>query len=216
MSYDICLFDLDGTLTDPGPGLTKAYQIALSAFGIHEELDSLSRFIGPPLRDNFRKGYGFSEADTEKAVAAFRKYLNEKGVYENLLYPGIPELLQNLVGNGKKLAVATNKVTYLANLTVKHFKIEKYFEFISGDTDDGSLTKNGKLLIIRAALDALDPGGVKQAVMIGDREDDIIGAKANNTDSIGITWGYGSRGELEKAGATWIADSLEALCRLIC
>ena len=216
MPYDICIFDLDGTLTDPGLGITKAYQLALSAFGIHEELDSLKRFIGPPLRDNFRKSCGFSETDTEKAVSIFREYLNKKGLYENKLYTGIPELLQTLTDSGKMLAVATNKSIYYADLTLKYFELGKYFDFISGDTHDGSLTKNGKLTIIQAVLDALDPQRRKQAVMIGDREDDIIGANANSIDSIGITWGYGSHAELEAAGATWIEDSPVALGRLIC
>jgi len=216
MSYDICIFDLDGTLTDPGLGITKGYQLALSAFGIHEELDSLTRFIGPPLWDNFRKSCGLSDSDAEKAVAIYRKYLEEKGLFENFLYPGIPELLQNLVDSGKKLAVATNKTTYFADITVKHFEIDNYFGFISGDEPDGSLTRNGKLGIIRIALDAIDPERKKRAVMIGDRGDDIIGATANNIDSIGITWGYGKRAELEAAGATWIVDSPDALGSLIC
>jgi len=216
MAYDICIFDLDGTLTDPGPGITKAYQIALSAFGIHEELDGLKRFIGPPLRDNFRIKCGLSDADTEKAVEIFRDYLKRKGLYENVLCPGIPELLRDLADSGKKLAVATNKSTEMACLTVEHFQIGRYFDYISGDTNEGSLTKYGKLMIIRAVLDAFDPERIKAAVMVGDRADDIIGAKANGIDSIGITWGYGSRDELEAAGATWIEDHPGALRRLIC
>jgi len=216
MAFDICIFDLDGTLTDPGQGITKAYQIALSAFGIHEELDSLKRFIGPPLRDNFSKECGLSDADTEKAVEIFRDYLRKKGLYENVLCPGIPELLRQLADSGKKLAVATNKNAEMASLTVKHFQIDRYFDYISGDTNEGSLTKYGKRVIIRAVLDALDPEGEKTAVMVGDREDDIIGAKANGIDSIGIMWGYGSRAELEAAGATWVADHPGALLRLMC
>jgi len=215
MPYDICIFDLDGTLTDPGLGITKGYRLALSAFGIDEQLDSLKKLIGPPLRDNFRKTYGLSDADTEKAVAIFRAYLNETGLYENILYEGIPELLRDLTESGIKLALATNKSVNFAHMTVEYFKIGQYFGYLSGDAPDGSLTKNGKQKIIRAALDALDPEGRKQAVMIGDREDDIFGAKANNIDSIGITWGYGSRAELEAAGATRILDSPGELGRLV-
>ena len=215
MLYDFCLFDLDGTLTDPKVGITKSYQHALSAFGIHEELENLLQFIGPPLRSNFRDYYGLSEADTEKAVAKFREYFIEKGLLENMVYPGIPEILQELKGKGVTLAVATSKVTAFANKVLNHFSLDGYFGFVSGDDMDGSLTINGKGDIIRTALDALDPGRSNKPVMIGDRHHDITGANDVGIDSIGITWGYGSRGELEDAGATWIVESLDELCKLI-
>ena len=215
MSYDLCLFDLDGTLTDPKVGITKSYQYALKAFGIDESLESLTRFIGPPLRTNFREYYGFSEADTESAVIKYREYFGKTGLYENEIYPGIPEALQLLKTSGRTMAVATNKLKSYSEKILVHFALDSFFEFVSGDDLDGSLTKNGKRDIVRIALDAIDPERKMSAVMIGDREHDILGAQAEGIDSIGITWGYGSRSELENAGATFILESTEELCRLI-
>lgn len=215
MPYELCLFDLDGTLTDPKAGITKSYQYALSAFGIWEEPENLTRFIGPPLRETFGKTYGFSEADVEKAVARFREYFTETGLYENTVYPGVPEALKVLKDSGKTLAVATNKVTVYSQKILEHFGLDGFFAFVSGDEMDGSLAKNGKQEIIRIALDALDPGREKTAVMIGDRMLDIVGARGAGIGSIGITWGYGTRGELEDAGAARIAESPDALCRMI-
>jgi phosphoglycolate phosphatase len=175
MKYDLCLFDLDGTLTDPHVGITKSYQYALSAFGIHEELDNLKKFIGPPLRDVFRDYYEFSATDTEMLVTKFREYFAETGLLENDVYLGIREMLERLQERGVVMAVATSKVTVYAARIIKHFQLDGYFSFISGDDMDGSLTKEGKCRIIQIALDALDPEHKMAAAIIGDREHDIIG-----------------------------------------
>jgi len=215
MSYEICLFDLDGTLTDPKIGITKSFQYALSSFGISEELDNLIRFIGPPLRESFQVSYGFSDSDTEMAVVKYREYFSETGLYENSVYPGIPETLRKLKDEGRIMAVATSKATVYTNRILKHFKLDGFFSFVSGDHMDGSLTKNGKGEIIRIALEKLDPGRRKSAVMIGDRKHDVLAANEIGIDSIGDTWGYGSRDELKTSGATWIVDTTDELCRLI-
>jgi len=215
MSYDLCIFDLDGTLTDPGLGITKSYRHALAPFGIHEELDDLTRFIGPPLRDVFRDVYGFSDSDTEKAVALYREYYSTNGLLENIVYPGIPELLQYLVDNQKTLAVATNKVRLYTVEILKHFELERYFTFVSADEMDGSLTRNGKRDIIQTVLETIDPERSLSAAMIGDRKIDVHGACETGIHSIGVTWGYGSRQELLDAGATHLADTPDELRRLL-
>jgi phosphoglycolate phosphatase len=215
MKYNLCLFDLDGTLTDPKLGITKSYQHALSKFDIHEEISDLVRFIGPPLREVFREHYGFSESETEKAVGYFREYFPETGLFENEVYPGIREVLEQLKSKEVIMAVATSKVAAYANRVLKHFALDIYFTFVSGDELDGSLTKNGKLEVIRIAQNAIDNERKMSAVIIGDRKYDIIGGQNAGIDSIGVTWGYGSRTELEEAGATWIADSTDELYRLI-
>lgn len=214
MPYDLCLFDLDGTLVDPKAGITKSFQYALSAFEIKEELDGLKKFIGPPLRESF-KTYGFSDADTEKAVDKFREYFEETGWFENTVYPEIPQTLQRLKGSGKTLAVATSKVKKYAEKILEHFDLGGYFTFVSGDEMDGSLTKNGKREIIRVALKAVDPWRKMPVVMIGDRKHDIIGANETGIDSIGVLWGYGSKDELEAAGASLIAQTTDSLCHFI-
>ena len=215
MRYDICLFDLDGTLSDPKLGIPKSFQYALESFGIHEELDKLVKFIGPPLRSSFRESYGMSEADTEIAVTKFREYLGEKGLYENEIYSGIPEALQKLKESGIKLAVVTSKASIFAERAIEYFKLGNYFALVSGDTLDGGLTKNGKRDLINIALDSLDPERKLRAVMIGDRKDDIHGALDAGIENIGVLWGYGSEAELRTAGAGQLAESVGALCRFI-
>ena len=212
MKYDIYLFDLDGTLTDPKIGITKSFQYALAEFGIHEELDNLTKFIGPPLRESFG-GYGFSESDIEKAVSKFREYFVKTGMFENTVYHDIPDILQNLKDRGRTLAVATSKVTEYANRILEHFNLAQYFDFVSGDEMDGSLTKHGKRDIIQIALDNLDSERKMSTVMIGDRKHDVLGANDVGIDSIGVMWScYGSRDELETSGATWIVDNANEIC----
>ncbi|MCL2058508.1 MAG: HAD hydrolase-like protein [Oscillospiraceae bacterium] len=214
MPYDLCLFDLDGTLIDPKPGITKSFQYALAAYGIHEELDDLVKFIGPPLRESFKVSYGFSESDTERAVAKYREYFAEKGLFEASVYPFIPEALSCLKENGKLMAVVTNKVKTYASRILDHFMLSRYFITVFGDELDGSLTINGKGALTRAAISALDPERKKTSILVGDRKHDIIGAQEAGIDSAGVTWGYGTRAELEGMGATWIVDSIEDLLRL--
>ena len=216
MSFDLCIFDLDGTLTDPNFGITGAYQYALAAFGIHADLSGRRDLIGPPIRQIFADIFGFSTPDVEKAVSKFREYFSETGLYENTIYPGIPDLLQFLVDNDNTLAVATNKVKLYAVEILKHFDLDKFFCLVSGDEMDGSLTQHGKREIIQIVLDTLNAEGKLSAVMIGDRKHDIIGARETGICSIGVTWGYGSRAELEEAGATYIIDTPDQLQRFLC
>jgi len=215
MPYGLCIFDLDGTLTDPGPGITRSFQYALKAFGVEESLESLARHIGPPLRETFSKVYGFSASDTEKAVDKYREYYVATGLYENAVYPDIPPLLETLAGRGVKLAVATSKVTAYAQTILTHFKLAGYFAFISGDTMDGARTVDGKRGLILTAIGALDPLRKINALMIGDRMHDMEGARAAGIDAAGATWGYGSRKELENESATWIIDTADELLNII-
>ena len=215
MKYQLCLFDLDGTLTDPKLGITKSYQYALKAFGIHEELDKLTKFIGPPLRGVFKEHYGFSASEAEKAVDKFREYFSVTGLFENDVYTGIRELLKWLKDNGAVMAVTTSKATVYAAQILEHFHLDGYFSFVSGDEMDGNLSKNGKGEIIKIALDALNLERLLSAAIIGDRKHDMLGGHDAGIDGIGITWGYGSRAELEEAGATWIVESTDELYRLI-
>ena len=215
LPYVLCLFDLDGTLTDPLLGITRAFQHAMSRFGIDETTENLKRFIGPPLRESFRGRLGFSEADTERAVAYYREYFADIGIFENTVYPEVPDILQRLIDGGKTLAVATSKVTVYTNRILEHFDLRRFFGFVSGDEMDGSKSRNGKRDIVRIALERLDPGRGMAAVMIGDRKHDIIGARENGIDSIGVLWGYGSRDELESAGAKHIAETPEGMYRLL-
>jgi phosphoglycolate phosphatase len=208
------LFDLDGTLTDPKAGITKGIRYALASFGIEvADLDELEKFIGPPLYDTFRDFYRFSEAETEEAVARYREYYSETGIFENKLYGGIIEMLEKLKSSGVTMLIATSKPDVFAERIAEHFRFRPYFDLVAGSLLDG--TRSRKSEVILYALGIADPGREKSAVMIGDREHDIIGAREAGIESIGITWGYGSRSELEEAKAARIAGSPEELLSLI-
>jgi len=215
MPYKYCLFDLDGTLTDPKIGITRSFQYALAAFGINEDLENLVRFIGPPLRESFQQAYGFDDYKTERAVAKYREYYPVTGLYENTVYPDIPRLLQTLRDGGVIMAVATSKVTEYAQRILTHFELINYFLFVSGDTMDGSRTINGKCGLVLTALDALGCADKSDALMIGDRLHDIHGAREAGIDSAGVLWGYGSRAELTDAGATHIVNTADELLSVI-
>lgn len=212
-SYSIILFDLDGTLTDPKVGITKSVQYALSKFGIVErDLDSLIPFIGPPLDSSFREIYGFSEVEAREAVSFYREYFQQWGIRENVLYDGIPQLLDTLAACSQ-LAVATSKPTVFANDILEHFHIKQFFGHVIGSNLDG--TRSNKAEIIQDAM-GLYPGAFKhEFVMIGDRQQDIRGAAANEIDSIGVLYGYGSEEEIMRAGATYMANSLDELLALL-
>ena len=211
---NLCLFDQDGTLTDPKAGITKAFRYSLRSFGIEvSNLDDLEKFIGPPLRDSFREYYSFSEAEAETAISKYREYYADIGIFENGLYDGIIPMLQRLKDNGITLAIATSKPTVFAERVAEHFKIRHYFKLIAGSELDG--TRDRKSEVIQYALRIIDPGREKSVVMIGDRKHDIIGAREAGIDSIAITWGYGSRKELEEAKAERMADSPEELCQMV-
>lgn len=205
--YDVVLFDLDGTLTDPGLGITNSVIHALKKYGIEvEDRTSLYKFIGPPLIDSFEKYYGFSHEEAVRAVDYYREYYKDKGIYENRVYEGVEELLENLSEKGKKIILATSKPELFARQILVHFGLDKYFLFAAGSTM--SETRTNKADVIEYALSECGITDKTAVVMVGDREHDIIGANKNGVDSIGVLFGYGSRGELESAGATYIAETV--------
>ena len=204
--YNTVLFDLDGTLTDPAIGITNSAAYALEKWGIEvTDRTELYKFIGPPLLDSFVNYYGFSREDSERAVGYFREYFSTKGMFENSVYDGIPEVLCELRARGKKLIVATSKLEIFAKKILCHFGIDGYFDFVSGATLDSSRVK--KADVIEYALKSCGIDDISDIVMIGDREFDVIGAIHFGMDSIGVTYGYGSREELVSAGATYIVDA---------
>lgn len=202
-------FDLDGTLTDPMLGITSSVQYALSKFGISVRyLKELIPFIGPPLKESFQRFYGFSDEQADEAVAYYREYFSPKGIYENEIYAGIPQLLEDLSDAGFELAVATSKPGVYAERILKHFGIDEYFSLVVGSELDG--TRVQKAEVIQHVLDVYGIVG-KDAVMVGDREHDIKGAAACGVTSIGVLYGYGSRTELMEAGADHIVTTVKEL-----
>ena len=202
--YKYALFDLDGTLTDPGEGITRSVQYALDKFGIHvEDRKQLFCFIGPPLHESFEVYYGFSRSDAMKAVDYYREYYAVKGIFENLVYDGIPEALAKLRDSGVRICLATSKPEVFAKQILEHFGLDGYFTAVAGSEMDGTRTKKAE--VVERALGLLGNPDAGDCVMIGDREHDVLGGAAHGLDTIGVLFGYGSREELERAGATHIA-----------
>lgn len=221
--YKYILFDLDGTLTDPKEGICKSVQYALKHFDIDEpDLDKLEPFIGPPLVQSFTSFYHMSKEDADEAVIKYRERFGKVGLYENKIYDGIADLLDELHINGHLLAIASSKPTVFVKKILEHFRIDMYFDVVVGSELDG--TRSTKEEVVEYALLSLYQkvdknisslkrctSQKKDTVMIGDRCFDIEGAKAMSIDSIGVSYGYGGRDELEKAGASYVVDSVNDL-----
>lgn len=212
--YKYILFDLDGTLTDPAEGITNSVAYALDKFGITvEDKTQLNVFIGPPLVDSFMNYYGLSEEDANRAVTYYREYFKPKGIFQNKMYSGVPELLQKLKADGKSVMLATSKPEVFAKDILAHFGIEQYFDFIAGATLDG--TRSKKADVIAFALDSLGITEKEKCLMVGDRNQDINGAKIIGINSLGVLFGYGSLEELQTAGATYIAQTVEDIIKYV-
>lgn len=208
--YKYILFDLDGTLTDPGIGITNSVMHALEKFGIEvKDRSELYPFIGPPLTASFKKFYGFDDEKANLALTYYREYFSVTGLFENEIYDGIPEALSKLKQAGYTLSLATSKPDEFSIKILKHFNIYKYFDFIGAATMDEK--RNTKSAVIQYVIDSLNVTDMSEMLMIGDRFYDIEGAKSFGMDSMGVTFGYGTRKELEDAGATFIVDSVEEI-----
>lgn len=209
----VAFFDLDGTLTDPKPGICGSLQFALTGLGlVAPSQDELEWVIGPPMIESLRMLVGPDRAD--EGLRLYRQRYGEIGLYENRVYDGIPDLLRQLTDDGWRLYVATSKARPYAIRIVEHFGFAPFFVETFGSGLDGSLMHKDALLAHALARTGVDPA---RATMIGDRKFDVLGAKANAMPTIGVAWGYGSRAELEDAGAATIVatpadvpDALEA------
>lgn len=207
--WNTVLFDLDGTLTDPAEGIVNALVYALEKLGVEAiNRQELLRFIGPPLADSFSEIYGFDEEKTEITIKYYREYFASKGIFENQIYEGIPELLTTLKAHGYNVIMATSKPEKFALEIAKHFKISGDFDFIAGATLDER--RNKKSDVIAYALKTCHISA-DQAVMVGDRKFDIAGAKLNGLEAIGMLYGYGNVSELKEAGAVKIVASVAEL-----
>ena len=208
------LFDLDGTLTDPGLGITNAVLYALKRFGIEPaSREELYPYIGPPLTDSFQRYHGLTGEQARQALGYYREYFADRGLYENELYPGIESLLQTLQREGYTLLVATSKPEEFTHTILHHFLLDSYFSFVGGNTlDERRPTKAAVIGYIREQYP--DMSG-ENTLMIGDRCYDIEGAHAYGLPAVGVLYGYGSRQELEAAGADELVRTPAALLQEI-
>lgn len=211
--YQYYFFDLDGTLVDSEKGIVNSIKYVLEKYQIRDyDMETLRKFIGPPLGESFQKYFGFQREETAKLIEGYREYYTAGGMYEAEVYDGIEELLKSLKEEGKTLAVATSKPESFARQILERFGLAPYFDCIVGASMDESRVKKDEVLA--DALSRCRIQNKEQAVMIGDRENDILGAKRNGLDSIGVLFGFGSRKELEDAGADYIAGTADEIKRI--
>lgn len=212
--YQYILFDLDGTLTDPGQGITNSVIYSLNKMGIEEtDRQKLYKFIGPPLVDSYMKYYGFEKETADKAVELYREYFKVKGLYENEVYDGVSEMLYDIRKLGIKTLVATSKPEVFAIEILKHFNLFDKFDFVAGATLDGKRIK--KADVIKYACDSLGIDDYSVCLMVGDREHDVVGAKEHSMKCCGVTYGYGSFDELKNSGADYIVNNPKEILELI-
>lgn len=217
--FAYCLFDLDGTLTLSGPGITRCAQVALRHFGIDEpDLRKLEVFVGPPLNETFREVYHLNDDQIQEGVRIFRERYEKTGIFENDLIPGTPEMLKKVKDHGIRTAIASSKPQNMVYRVLDHFGIRQYFEVIVGGDPAHELqrgaVKSDKELVMQRALEAFsatDPNYREKTAMVGDTHFDMEGAAAHGVYPVGVSFGYGTRAELEASGARFIADSMEAL-----
>ena len=211
MDFHTILFDLDGTLTDPKEGITRSVAYALEHFGIKvDDLDTLTKFIGPPLVDSFSGFYGMSEEDSLLAVDKYRERFRATGWAENVPYGGIAELLSDLKKAGKRLSLATSKPEKFAVKILHHFDLAQYFDLICGAPMDAP-RGHGKVDVIEDALARLGITERSGVAMVGDRLHDIEGAHKAGLPCVGVLFGYGDRAEHEKYGADYIVEDMAQL-----
>lgn len=209
--YKAILFDLDGTLTESGEGITKSVQYALEKLGKPEEnLEKLKVFIGPPLMEQFMKYAGFDEETARKAVEYYRERYSDNGIFENKLYPGVEDMLKELKRRKYLLAVASSKPEYYVKQILDHFQLSEYFDEIVGSELNGKRTN--KTEVIEEALTRLHMSDKRdQVIMIGDKEHDVFGARKAGLNCIAVAYGYGTEEELKNAEPFKIAGSTEEI-----
>jgi len=210
MALDYVLFDLDGTITDSGPGITNAVAYALERMGIQPPpRRELFCFVGPPLGESFMKYFALSEREADGAIALYREYYRARGLFESELYPGIEEVFRALREAGAALAVATSKPEPFARQILEHFGLDRYFAYIGGSNFDGSRVDKAQVIeYVLGELGCTDRSG---AVMVGDREHDVLGARRAGIPCVGVLFGYGSREELASAGAAQLAETAKEI-----
>ena len=205
MRYTHAFFDLDGTLTNSAPGITRSVQYALRKFGITPPPEKeLTVFVGPPLSQSFSKYFGMDAEQSLRAVEYYREYYRAKGMLENEVYEGIPELLCELNARGAVCVLATCKPYEFAEKILSHFGLDRYFAFVSGPEMDG--TRGEKHEVIAYAMEKLSVSDTDKILMIGDRDNDVLGAARFGIDCAGVLWGFGSREELQSAGAKHVCE----------
>lgn len=207
--YKAILFDLDGTLTESGDGITRSVQYALEKIGKPEpDIEKLEVFVGPPLLEHFMKYAGIDEPTARQAVEYYRERYSVTGIYENRLYPGVERMLAELKSKGYLLAVASSKPEFFVMQVLDYFRIYEYFDVVVGSEMGGNRTRKSE--VISETLRRLGMDHKKeQVIMVGDKEHDVFGAREEGLDCIAVSYGYGTMEELKRAQPLCIAESTD-------
>ena len=214
MSFEYILLDLDGTVTDSAEGVINSVAYALEKLGCPvDDKSSLMKFIGPPLTESFKDFYNFDEETIQLGVRYYRDYYNDNGIFQNRLYDGIPELLKSLKQHGKTVILATSKPEVYAKRILEHFNVDLYFDFIGGSTFDAE--RNTKTGVLKYILKECRIDNLSDAVMIGDRKHDIVGAHEVGLKCAAILYGYGNEPEFKEYNADFIIDTVDDLKKFL-
>lgn len=208
------LFDLDGTLTDPLPGIARSIQHALVALGKQPPpVNELRRFVGPPLRASLAELIGTADREMiSRAIARYRERFREVGMFENEVYPGIVDALRDFVAEGHALWVVTSKPYVYANAIVDHFDLRRFFRRVYGSELDGRFVEKANLIRVVLDQERLTP---TDTWMIGDRATDILGGRENGLRTAGVLWGYGLDNELAEAQPDVLAATVSDLHAIV-
>ena len=212
--YDVIAFDLDGTLSDPSRGLIASFVYALKKMGVdYGEPESLKRFIGPPLYDEWQRVFGFTKEEAARALLIFREFYQVYGWWDNEIYDGVPKMLSDLKAAGKKIILATSKPEVFAIKILKMFDIAKYFDFIGGAATDK--TRDKKAEVLEYSLNSIGITDRSGVILVGDRIYDAEGAGECGIDSMGVLYGHGSREEILSSGFTLIAETTADISKIL-
>ena len=214
-SYDYVIFDFDGTVTDTGEGILKSLQYSFEQMG-HEvpDLSDLKKFIGPPIHYSYVNFYGIDESEVEQYIKKYRERYRKIGIYECFVYDGMLETLKPLRENGVKLGIASSKPIKLVYDVMEYLRLTEYFDAVVGTQFDDS-NHPGKTDLVLQSMEKLGDKDKKRTLMVGDRFFDIDGAAGAGVDSVGVTYGYGSREEFMEHNATYIVDSPKDILNIV-
>lgn len=209
--YDVIAFDLDGTLSDPAKGLVQGFVYCFKKLGIpYDDEESLRKYIGPSLYDEWQEDFGFTPEEANAAIEVFREYYNIYGWWDNVMYDGIPEMLDSLKRAGKKVVLATSKPLDTAKKVLELFGLTRYFDFIGGaishENDQKWQVLNWSLSEV--GVDLRDPDSLAKCIMVGDRKYDAEGAQICGIDSMGVLYGHGTEKEMTSSGFTVLVSSV--------
>ncbi len=212
-NYDYILFDLDGTITDSKPGILTCIRYALDQKGIECPDCILDKMVGPPFRVSMSEYLGLDKDMIEQLIALYRGMYEIDGWKNCSLYDGVIDMFKALKKEGKHLAVATSKPIKFTNMMIEGLDLKKYFDYVGGASADAS--KESKADVIQGVLDSLNVKDMTRVLMVGDRLFDIVGAHTLNIDCVGVTWGYGSKEELEEYKAEYIVSTPAELVEML-